>query len=125
MRAEEALAQSEDDLIVADTSRGLVTIYCESEKATELADAFHVRVVPRDRDGRLNGVGTVEVGSYDDLDIAVTIAALSYGVCDTSWTPTSARRLKSAVSKGHAPDIEGRRISFHVEHRRGDPGEER
>ena len=93
MRAEKALAQSPDGLIMADTSPGLVTIYHERGEGIEPSDSFNVSFVPRDTEGRLSGAGTVEVGSYDDLDIALTIAALSYGACDALWMPTSATEL--------------------------------
>lgn len=75
------------------------------------ADNYHVRFVPRDTHGHLNAAGTVTVGSYDDLDTAITIAAVSYGVGEAEWVPASEPRLTLGAFSGHSPSIEGRRIS--------------
>lgn len=66
-RADEALMRSGDGLIMADTPRGLVTIYRERGDRSDTSKTFHVRFVPRDAHGHLNAAGTVVVGSYDDL----------------------------------------------------------
>lgn len=93
MQAEEALHLSANSLSVADTTRGLVTIYREANTEGAVAEAFHVRFIPRATDGELNAAGTVAVGTYDDLDIALTIAAVSYGVGETGWMPASEEDL--------------------------------
>lgn len=113
MRVDEALEQSSERLIATDTPRGLVTIYYDCSTVSHL-----LRFIPRAADGELNAAGTVAVGGYDDLDTALTIAAVSYGVGETGWMPASAEDLTRAASGEHAPDIDGRRISYDNEHRR-------
>lgn len=87
LSANRALAESSRGRIAADTTRGLVTIRREPPAGGGGDVAFLVRFVPRDRGGRLDAARAVEVGSYDDLDTAVTIAALGYGVTEAGWTP--------------------------------------
>lgn len=115
MRAEEALAGASQGLIVADTPRGLVAIHCEAGAGSVAAGAFHVRLVPRDREGRLNAAGMVEVGSYDDLDTALTIAALGYGSGEAGWSPVGDDPLVPGAVAGPAAEVEGRRVMSHVE----------
>ena len=115
MQAEKAIRQSENGLIAADTARGLVTVYHQS-RAGETAEAFHVRFIPCDAHGHFNAAGTVAVGSYDDLDTALTIAAVSYGTGDEGWRPVRTGELTALDTlldtlDGHAPAVEGRRIS--------------
>ena len=98
MQAERALGQSEGGMIVAAAPRGLVTILREGAAGAAAAESFLVRFVPRGAGGRPGGSGAVAVGSYDDLDIAVTIAAVKYGVCDGGWMPAGSSSLPS-----HAP----------------------
>lgn len=110
MQVEEALEQSPERLIATDTTRGLVTIYFDCTTGSHL-----LRFIPRATDGELNAAATVAVGAYDDLDTALTIAAVSYGVGETGWMPVSKADLRHAASSKHAPDIEGRRINPHDE----------
>ena len=59
MLAEQALLRSENQLIMVDTLRGLVTIYQEATGRTDDAEAFQLRFVPRDRRGQLNAAETI------------------------------------------------------------------
>lgn len=108
MRANQALEQSAARLIVADTNQGLVTIYHEYATAT-CVESFHVRFLPCDEHGFLNQAGTVLVGSYDDLDTALTIAAIRYGARESAWRP--AKSAETQASHAHSPNIQGRSIS--------------
>lgn len=105
VRAEEALARSSEGLIVANTPRGLVTIDCEGGPESVTAGAFRVRFVPRDREGRLDAAAMVEVGSYDDLDTALTIAALGYGVGEAGWTPVGDEPLVPGADAGGGSEV--------------------
>ena len=115
MRAEEALAGAPQGLIVADTPRGFVAIHCEAGAGSVAACAFHVRFVPRDLGGQLDAAGTVEVGSYDDLDTALTIAALGYGAGEAGWSPVGDDTLVPGAVAGPAAEVEGRRVMSRVE----------
>ena len=109
MRADEALAQSAESLIAVETPRGLVTIF-HQPRAENSAEGFHLRFIPRDEHGHLNAAGTVAVGSYEDLDVSLSIAAAKYGVGKEGWKPTSIEELGRAAPFAHAPVIEGRLI---------------
>lgn len=109
MRAEEAFAQSSEGLIAADTPRGLVTIFYQP-RTEDSAEGFHLRFIPCDMHGHLNAAGTVIVGSYEELDTALTISAVSYGTSETCWSPLSADQLSKKNLAKHAPQIEGRRF---------------
>lgn len=89
MQAEKALKHSQDKLIVADASRGLVLIQqqCSSERV--LLKSFEIRFVLRHAHDQDDGSGIMTVGTYDDLDIAVTIAAVKYGISNEQWMPAS------------------------------------
>ncbi len=69
-----------------------------------------MRFIPRDPHGHLNAAGTVVVGSYEDLDTGLTIAAVSYGTNDAAWQPPSAMSLALENLAKHSPDIEGHRF---------------
>ena len=86
-RADEALARSRGGLIRAITPRGAVTIYCEGEAGCDEGCVFHVRFTPRAQGKGSGAAGVVVVGSYDDLDIAVTIAAVGHGTKEAEWMP--------------------------------------
>lgn len=88
MEAETALRQSENQQIVADTVRGVISISRAPTANRSEVEAFRLRFVPRDGKGQLNTADAVAVGRYDDLDIAVTIAAIGYGVGETQWKPS-------------------------------------
>ena len=88
MDAETALNQSKSKMIVADTPRGLVTILQEIIGHTSEA-SFHLRFVARDHEGLLKTEETVTIGCYEDLDTALTIAALSYGAGELGWVPAN------------------------------------
>lgn len=45
--------------------------------------------MPRDAQDGDNKSEILTVGSYDDLDVAVTIAAVKYGVSAEDWMPTT------------------------------------
>lgn len=109
MRAAESLAHSTERLIAAETSRGLTTIY-HQPRTEDTAEGFLVHFIPRDPHGHLNAAGTVMVGSYEDLDTALTIAAVSYGTSDAAWQPSSAKSLAQENLAKHAPVIAGRRF---------------
>jgi hypothetical protein len=100
MDAETALNQSKSKIIVADTPRGLVTIRQDTIGHTSEA-SFHLGFVPRDHEGLLTTEERVTIGSYEDLDTALTIAVLSYGPCEMAWVPAkeSAASNDSLVSK--------------------------
>ena len=88
MHADEALQQSERRLIAAYTLAGLVTIFQRGGERSRRR-CFEVQFMPCDGCGQLNLSEKLTIGSYDDLDIAVTIAAVKYGVCDNSWLPVT------------------------------------
>jgi len=74
---------------VADTSCGLVIIQQQMASELSAAEPFNVRFVSHDAPGWHDGSGMVTIGQYDDLEVAVTIAALRYGVPDENWMPAS------------------------------------
>lgn len=84
MQAQEALNQSADRLICAETANGLATVFHETGAGAS-AEPFHLRFMPRDTDGILNAIGTVMVGSYDDLETAVRKARELYGTGEDDW----------------------------------------
>ena len=87
MKAEDALRRSEGHQILADTVRGLIIMSREAPANSSESEAFRLRFMPRDAKGQLNAEDAVAIGPYDDLDIAVTIAAIGYGVGETQWVP--------------------------------------
>jgi hypothetical protein len=99
MRAEAAINKSIDHLVCAETANGLVTIYYEEARHVS-AEPFHLRFTPRDTDGLLNSRGTVMVGSYDDLEIAVSEAKAKYGAGENEWQPIKSEDLPKG---GHGP----------------------
>ena len=86
-RADRALARSRSGLIVAITPRGSATIYREGEAGHDSANVFHVCFTPSAPGKVPDAAGAVVVGSYDDLDMAVTIAAVGYGTKEAEWMP--------------------------------------
>lgn len=86
MKAEEALQHFECKVIVAETLGGFVTILQRDSESTS-KKSFDVQFVPRLGSEQFNRLEAATIGSYDDLDIAVTIAAVRYGVCDKEWRP--------------------------------------
>ena len=81
---------------MADTPRGVVTIRCGAGAEAVVAGAFQVRVEPRGGGGRLRAAGSAPVGSYDDLDTALTIAAAGYGAPEAGWSPADSWPLAPA-----------------------------
>jgi hypothetical protein len=81
---------------MADTPRGVVTIRCGAGPEAVAAGAFQVRVEPRGRGGRESAAGPAPVGSYDDLDTALTIAAVGYGAAEAGWAPADSWPLANA-----------------------------
>ena len=110
MKALDALARSTASLIVAEASLGLVTIFYQS-RSEDTQEAFHVRFIPCDTHGHYNGAGTVMVGSCEDLNTSLGVAATVYGVGEDGWEPTSVEDLRLLAPFALAPKIEGRRIS--------------
>lgn len=103
MRAEEALRQSFEHLICHKTENGLVTIFQETNGERVAAEPFYLRFVPRDADGLLNYWGTVMVGSYDDLESALSAATEKYGAVEGDWMPIVAEDL---LKGGHGPPLD-------------------
>jgi hypothetical protein len=93
MRAEEALRQSKNNFIESDIRNGSAVIFQESGAASE---CFRLFFVPR-REKEVCGLSieTVEVGVYDDLDIAITIACIGYGAYESNWKPAAQSRSDS------------------------------
>lgn len=85
MDAETALNQSKSRMIVADTPRGLVTIL--QGAIGDTSETFHLGFVPRNSEGLLKTAEVIMIGSYEDLDTALTIAAVSHGTGETTWVP--------------------------------------
>ena len=85
MDAETALNQSKSNMIVADSTRGLVTILLAVLGDT--SEIFHLGFVPRNSEGLIKTAEMIMIGSYEDLDTALTIAAVSYGTGETGWVP--------------------------------------
>lgn len=83
MLADLALKQAGNDLIGAPAGRGLVIISCDSKQC---ADEFYLFFVARDSSGYDRRTLSL-FGLYDDLDVAVTIASIGYGVAETAWEP--------------------------------------
>jgi hypothetical protein len=110
LQALDALARSTASLILAEASAGLVVIFYQTG-SENTQEPFHVRFIPCDTHGHFNGAGTVMVGSYQDLNTSLSVAATVYGVGEDGWQPTSVEDLKRVAPFAHAPRIEGRRIS--------------
>lgn len=91
MYAEAALQQSENNLIEADVRNGFVVIF-QNYKSSE---NFHLYFIPRETDKNCKSAEMFEIGLYDDLDIAVTIASIGYGAYDSKWKPLETSRLNS------------------------------
>lgn len=83
MLADLALKQAGDDLIGAVIGRGLAIIYRDAHRSD---DDVRLYFVAPDK-WRYDHRTIVLVGSYDDVDIAVTIASIGYGVSETAWEP--------------------------------------
>lgn len=83
MLADLALKQAGDDLIGATVGRGLVIIYRD---ANRFGDDVRLYFAARDKWG-YNHRDLMLVGLYDDLDMAVTIASIGYGISETAWEP--------------------------------------
>lgn len=89
MFAEKALGKSECRMIGEHTPQGFITIL--HEPGSEYSPpVFHLSFVPRDALGQLLEQGTIVIGSYDDLDTAITIAAVKYGSSEKKWIPVLA-----------------------------------
>ena len=89
MQAEETLKNSPSGAIVADTWRGLVVIQQRRTQETPPPNCFKLLFVSHDEERWHDGSGIITIGAYDDLEIAVTIAAVRYGVSDEDWAPTN------------------------------------
>ena len=88
MQADQAPEQSERGLIVAYAPGGLVTIFQHSGDGAS-PKSFEVQFMPCDGREQLKVSEKLTIGSYEDLDIAVTIVAVKYGVCDKRWLPVT------------------------------------
>ncbi len=51
------------------------------------SEKFHLYFMPLDEHKKHNPPEKVEIGLYDDLDIAVTIACIGCGAYDSKWQP--------------------------------------
>jgi hypothetical protein len=85
-------------LIVAEAPLGLVTIFYQAQ-SEDTQEAFHVRFIRCDTHGHFNRVGTVIVGSYEDLNTSLNVAASVYGVRENGWEPTSVEELRHSQLK--------------------------
>ena len=88
MFAEKALSESPNGMIVEETAQGLVTISRESTGQFS-GIVFHLGFIPKDAGGRIPEKRIAIVGSYDDLDVAITIAAVKFGCSEKRWVPVS------------------------------------
>lgn len=84
MFAETALQQSKSNLIESDVRAGLMFIFQDNNSAGKFRLYFVPRVENKNYD---SSAETVEIGLYDDLDTAVTIACIGYGAYDSRWKP--------------------------------------
>ncbi len=81
MLANLALENAENKMIGAVFNRGLVVISCEAGQPDSAACLYLAERDKRGYDFR----DLVPVGSYDDLDTAVTIANIGYGISVKEW----------------------------------------
>jgi hypothetical protein len=81
MLAELALKNAGNEMIGALTGRGLAIIRRDAKRTDE--DVF-LFFIPRGRCGYDHHDMTF-VGLYDDLDTAVTIANIGYGISENGW----------------------------------------
>lgn len=81
MLADLALENAENKMIGAVFNRGLVIICCEAGHPDGAACLY---LAERDKPG-YDFRNLVPVGSYDDLDTAVTIANIGYGISVKEW----------------------------------------
>lgn len=81
MLADLALKNAGSELIGALAGRGLVVIY---RHANRVGDQVHLCFIQRGR-GEYACRDLTLVGSYDDLDTAVTIANIGYGISESGW----------------------------------------
>ncbi len=81
MLADLAFENAENGMVGALFRRGLVIIACKANRPDGAASLYLVECDQRGYDHR----NLVPVGSYDDLDTAVTIANIGYGVPVTEW----------------------------------------
>lgn len=91
MYADTGLQQSKSNLIESDVRNGLMIIF-QNYKTSE---NFHLYFMPRETEKNCNSAKTVEIGLYDDLDMAVTIASIGYGAYYSKWKPVDRTRLNS------------------------------
>lgn len=92
MDAKTALNQSKSKMIVADSTRGLVAIL--QTVIGDTSATFHLGFVPRKSEGLIKTEEMIMIGSYEDLDTALTIAAVSYGTGETGWVPADEYSFK-------------------------------
>lgn len=88
MYAEKALQQSKSNLIETDVRNGLMIIF----RSSNTSENYHLYFMPRDTGKNCSSAEMVEIGLYDDLDIAVTIAGIGYGAYESKWTPIDQTR---------------------------------
>lgn len=85
MLADLALKQAGNEMIGATVARGLVIIYRDANRA-ESGENVCLYFTARDKWG-YDRRNLMVVGLYDDLDTAVTIANIGYGVSEAAWQP--------------------------------------
>lgn len=93
MQAEEALRQSKSKFIESDVINGSAVIFQESAAASGSFRLFFVTRREKEVCDLSNEI--IEVGVYDDLDIAVTIACIGYGAYESKWKPAAQSRSDS------------------------------
>lgn len=90
MLAETALLQSKTSSIESQVRNGLLIILRDENASGR----FRLFFVPQDeRETYDFTAGAVEVGLYDDLDTAVTIACIGYGAYEARWNPVQRTHL--------------------------------
>jgi hypothetical protein len=85
MLADLALKQAGNEMVGANVVRGLVIIYRDANRAEDDENVC-LFFVARDKWG-YDQRNLMFVGLYDDLDTAVTIASIGYGVSEAAWQP--------------------------------------
>lgn len=93
MLSDLALKLAGNEMIGATVGRGLAVIYCCVDRA-EGDENVCLYFVARDKWG-YDHRNLMFVGLYDDLDTAVTIASIGYGVSEAAWQPLEDLSLKN------------------------------
>lgn len=95
MLADLALEQAGNEMIGAIIGRGLAIIYRDANRS-EGDENVRLYFAARDKWG-YDHRNLMFVGLYDDLDTAVTIANIGYGVSEAAWQPLEELSLKNLL----------------------------